>query len=215
MKIAEALWKFSFSDLIPYGLFRLRCFFDQLWSTSIFYLKCLYHGVPAGDGAQVWGRVLFQRFPGSKIRIGRNIRIVSRPYRYALNTFPQSKLRTFLPSAQIEIGNDVSFNAACITARSRRIRIGDRTIIGGNCHVMDTDWHPLWPPSERCSYRGDDLDRDVDIGSDVFIGLNVIVLKGAVIGDNSVIGAGSVVSGSIPANSLAAGVPAKVIRKLG
>jgi len=215
MKIGEALRKFPLGDLVPYGLYRVRCSLDQAWSTLIFRIKCLYHGIDAGGGAQIWGRVLFQRFPGSRIQIGRNVRIVSRPFRYALNTFAQSKVRTFLPSAKILIGENVSFNSACITARSRTIRIGDNTLIGGNCFVMDSDWHPIWPPEARTSYQGDDLDRDVEIGRNVFIGLNVIVLKGASIGDNSVIGAGSVVAGAIPANSLAAGVPAKVIRKLG
>ena len=80
---------------------------------------------------------------------------------------------------------------------------------------MDTDWHPLWPPEKRQCYPGNEHDEDVVIGQNVFIGLNCVVLKGAAIGDNSVIGAGSVVAGNIPANTLAAGVPAKPIRKLG
>jgi acetyltransferase-like isoleucine patch superfamily enzyme len=215
MKTADALRKFPLRDLIPYGLYRVRCCLDQIWSTMVFRLKCVYHGIEAGDGAQVWGRILFQRFPGSRIEIGRNVRIVSRPFRYALNTFPQSKVRTFLPSAKVLIGDNVSFNSACITARSRTIRIGDNTLMGGNCFVMDSDWHPVWPPDDRTAYQGDNLDQDVEIGRNVFIGLNVIILKGASIGENSVIGAGSVVTGVIPANSLAAGIPAKVIRKLG
>jgi acetyltransferase-like isoleucine patch superfamily enzyme len=64
----------------------------------------------------------------------------------------------------------------------------------------------------RTCYPGTEYDEPVYIGKNVFVGLNVIILKGAEIGDNSIIAAGSVVKGKIPANSLAAGVPAKVHR---
>ena len=53
--------------------------------------------------------------------------------------------------------------------------------------------------------------KETKIGDNVFIGMNSIILMGAQIGDNSIIGAGSIVSGHIPANSVAAGNPARVI----
>lgn len=54
----------------------------------------------------------------------------------------------------------------------------------------------------------------VTIGNNVFIGMNAVILKGTTIGDNVIIGAGSVVTGDIPANSVAAGNPARVIMTL-
>jgi maltose O-acetyltransferase len=56
--------------------------------------------------------------------------------------------------------------------------------------------------------------KPVSIGNNVWIGSRVMILKGASIGDNSVIAAMSVVTSAIPANCVAAGVPAKVIRKI-
>lgn len=215
MKTLEILQKHPLLDLIRLAFFRARCGIDRIWSTALFQLKCCYHGIGLGSGAQVWGKVCFYRFPSSKISIGKNVRIVTRPYRYALNCYPQAKLSTFLPSARILIGDNVGFNATSITARSKTIQIGNGTIIGANTQIMDTDWHPLWPPETRTTYPGDEHDVGVEIGRNVFIGINVLVLKGVTIGDNSVIGAGSVVSRSIPANVMAAGVPAKVLRKLG
>jgi acetyltransferase-like isoleucine patch superfamily enzyme len=54
--------------------------------------------------------------------------------------------------------------------------------------------------------------RDVDVGSNVWIGYGACVLRGARVGDNSVLGTYAVVTADVPANAVAAGVPAKVIR---
>jgi acetyltransferase-like isoleucine patch superfamily enzyme len=169
-------------------------------------------GAKLGKSPKVWGRVYLHRFPGSQIEIGDNVRIISRPYRYSQNIFPQSKLKTMSRTAHILIGKNVGFNAISILARSQNIEIGENTLIGGNCQITDTDGHPLWPPESRNYYPGNEHDKGVVIGKNVFIGLNVIILKGSVIGNNSVIGAGSLVTGTIPANCVASGVPARVIR---
>lgn len=57
-----------------------------------------------------------------------------------------------------------------------------------------------------------DLVAPIDVGNNVFIGVGAILLPGTVIGDDCVIGAGAVVTGSIPAGSVAAGNPARVVR---
>lgn len=59
-----------------------------------------------------------------------------------------------------------------------------------------------------------DIVRPIRVGSNVFFGYGCIVLPGVTIGDNVVIGAGSVVSKDIPSNSIAVGVPARVIKPL-
>jgi acetyltransferase-like isoleucine patch superfamily enzyme len=59
-----------------------------------------------------------------------------------------------------------------------------------------------------------DLMMPIKVGSNVFVGYNAIILPGAEIGDNCIIGAGSVVSGKIPAGTVAAGIPAKVIKTI-
>lgn len=58
-----------------------------------------------------------------------------------------------------------------------------------------------------------DVFGPITIGNNVFIGMRSIILPGVTIGDNCVIGAGSVVTRDIPANSIAAGIPAKIIKK--
>ena len=54
----------------------------------------------------------------------------------------------------------------------------------------------------------------VRIGNNVWVGANVTILPGVSIGDNAIIAAGAVVTKDIPANMLAAGIPAKVIRQI-
>ena len=63
-------------------------------------------------------------------------------------------------------------------------------------------------------YKNLDVFGPIKLGNNVFIGNNAIILPGVTIGENSVIGAGSVVTKSIPANSVAAGNPCRVIRTL-
>jgi len=59
-----------------------------------------------------------------------------------------------------------------------------------------------------------DLIGRIIVGNNVFIGINSIILPNVTIGDNCIIGAGSVVSKSIPRDSFAVGVPARVIKSL-
>jgi len=57
-----------------------------------------------------------------------------------------------------------------------------------------------------------EITKPITIGNNVYVGNNVIFLPGVTVGNNVVIGAGAVVSRSIPDNSLAVGVPARVIK---
>ena len=90
------------------------------------------------------------------------------------------------------------------------VQIGDHCMIGPGT-LITTVGHPLDREGRRARLAQAEA---VTIGDDVWIGGNVTVLPGVHIGDDVVIGAGSVVTRDIPANSLALGVPARVVRKL-
>ena len=82
-------------------------------------------------------------------------------------------------------------------------------MIGPNVSIITTG-HAL-RPSERRAY----IDaKPIVIEKSVWIAANVTIIGGVTIGENSVIAAGSVVTRDVPANSLAAGVPARVIRSI-
>ena len=72
-----------------------------------------------------------------------------------------------------------------------------------------SDMHPIFDADGRRI----NPDGDIVIGDHVWIGFRCVVLKGARIGAGAVIGAGSIVHGDIPAGAVAAGNPARVIRR--
>lgn len=114
--------------------------------------------------------------------------------------------------SRVVFGNNIIVNNQfSAISEGEGIFIGDRTIIGTNVSIMDTDFHHI-DPSERMS-EGYPT-RAVNIGQNVWIGNNVTILKGAIIGNNSVIAANSLVNSEIPANTLAGGNPCKVIRTI-
>ena len=79
--------------------------------------------------------------------------------------------------------------------------------------IVDSDFHAPWPVSERPLNPGLENDRPVRIGDGAWIGMHSIILKGVTIGDGAIIGAGSVVTRDIPANAVACGSPARVVRQ--
>ncbi len=170
--------------------------------------------VECGRRLRTLGLVDIDLFPGSQVKLGNDVTLLSDTHRYTLAQYGPVKLRTYTPDARIRLGNHVSLNGTVIACRSQTIDVGDGTIFAGNCVVMDSDFHRLWPPEERLNFPSNEFDAAVTIGKNCWFGLNVIVLKGAQVGDNVVIGAGSIVTGDVPANCVAAGMPAKVIRHL-
>jgi len=100
-----------------------------------------------------------------------------------------------------------------------KVTIGDHCSFGPNVTIV-TPLHPMLPNERRGIVCKDGQVRHlcyakpVTIGNDCWFGANVTVCPGVTVGDGCVIGAGSVVTRDIPANSFAAGVPAKVIRPI-
>lgn len=96
----------------------------------------------------------------------------------------------------------------------KNITIGNYVKIGGNCILIDTDSHNKDYMIRRGQYTDWGIAEPIVIEDDVFIGMNCIILKGVTIGARSIIAAGSVVTKSIPADCIAGGNPAKVIKSL-
>lgn len=110
----------------------------------------------------------------------------------------------------IYIGNNFTGNFNLTILDIREVYIGDNVMIGPNT-LITTVGHPLSPMGRR-KHLG--IAKPVRIGNDVWLGGNVTVLPGVTIGNNVVVGAGAVVTSDIPDNSVAVGVPARVIKNI-
>ena len=180
---------------------------------SLRFFRAIYKRFTCGPGARCWGKMLVLMDRGSAITIGSGFYAVSDNRRAGIALHSPCKLRT-MAGATLVIGDNVGLNGTSITCRER-IEIGEGTMIAANVVIVDSDFHQQWPPADRWDPSSTPDTMAVSIGRHVWIGVGSIILKGATIGDNSIIGAGSVVTGPIPPNVIAAGVPAKVVRPLG
>lgn len=133
-------------------------------------------------------------------------------------TFLQGPI-TFHYGCHTSIGKNVFINFNFTVQDDALVTIGDDCSFGPNVTIV-TPVHPMLPGERKAM-----LDKDgnmkhlcyakpVSIGHDCWIGANVVICPGVTVGENCVIGAGSVVTRDIPANSFAAGNPARVIRPI-
>lgn len=114
---------------------------------------------------------------------------------------------------RLTIGEHVGFSNSTICCREE-ITIGNHTIIGGNCKIWDTDFHPTSIEQRKRDIDSNAKTSPIHIGEYVFIGADSTIMKGVTIGDFAVVGAGSVVRTNIPEKEVWAGNPAVFIKKL-
>ena len=113
---------------------------------------------------------------------------------------------------RIDIGEGTGISGSTIYAM-QHIEIGKNVLIGGNCKIIDNDFHPLSAEKRIPQQRIEDIKKaPIHIGDGCFIGANSIILKGTTLGKNCVVGAGSVVHGTFPDECIIGGNPAKVIK---
>jgi maltose O-acetyltransferase len=109
----------------------------------------------------------------------------------------------------VSIGKRTFINQDTAIVATTRVEIGEDCLIGDQVSILDTDFHAV-SPAERHTSPGESA--PIRIGNNVWLAARV--MKGVTIGDNTVVAAGAVVTSSLPANVLAGGVPAKVIRAI-
>lgn len=121
--------------------------------------------------------------------------------------------------SNIYFGNNCEVNMNCTFLDDNVIRIGNNALIAPNVQIY-TAYHPT-NAIARFGQPGQDgsfafcktQTAPVVIGDRVWIGGGAIIMPGVTIGDNVVIGAGSVVTKDIPSNSIAYGIPCRVVRE--
>ncbi len=135
---------------------------------------------------------------GSAVEIGRDANAAS-VFIYAV------------AGSRLTIGKMAGFNGLVrlLLHEKAVMSIGDGCLFASDVDITVSDMHSIidCETSERINPA-----RDVTVGNRVWIGQRSIILKGAKIGDGSIIGANSTVSSTVPANCIAAGNPARLLR---
>lgn len=108
----------------------------------------------------------------------------------------------------ISVGKNVFINAGCNFQDQGGITVGDGALLGHRV-ILATLNHDFSP-----ARRGTVHPAPIVIGKKVWIGSGAIILQGVTIGDNAVIAAGAVVTKDVPANGIAAGIPARLVRMI-
>lgn len=172
-------------------------------------LRALTPGVDFGTGLKVRGWPIVRLARDSRVVFGCNLVLVSNSYFSEPGVNHPCIIRTLRPSARIIVGDDVGMSG-CSVCAAEQVTIGNCCLFGANTLVTDSDFHPVEPEGRR--YRRDNVRvSPVRIGDNVFVGAGAMILKGVTIGENAVIGAGSVVTSDVPADTIAAGVPARPV----
>lgn len=183
------------------AFFRARAAVLQYVTSPIRKLFYIAQGMKVGTGTLI-PKILIT-FPHT-VSIGSRCRI--EPMVYFHYDGPYSNNTAIAIGDNCFIGTGTEFNI------SQSITIGNDCLIASGCRFVDHDHGMSMGVPMRLQPTSSD---PIIIGSDVWIGANAVLLKGISVGEGAIIAAGSVVTKSVPAFHIAAGVPARILRKRG
>lgn len=175
-------------------------------------------------GSRIWffGRSYYKTHQSAKININKGFFCINR---YITKKDPFIGNLEMYENAEINVNNTFFIHSGCdimvfkgaklnlgsgYINRYCKIRCHDEITIGEGVAISEN--FTFWDSDAHQMINGSEPTQPIVIGNKVWIGTNVTVLKGVKIGDGCVIAAGSLVTKDVPANCLAAGVPAKVIK---
>jgi acetyltransferase-like isoleucine patch superfamily enzyme len=115
--------------------------------------------------------------------------------------------------ARIRIGSGTFLNIGVMVAAVELVEIGEHCMFANGCFVTDGA-HRFDDPDKPVPWQGFTTKGPTRIGDNVWCGANVVITSGVTIGERCVIGANSVVTQDVPAFSIAAGAPAKVLKAI-
>jgi acetyltransferase-like isoleucine patch superfamily enzyme len=143
--------------------------------------------------------------PGVRLEIGRGARVVLGRWSWLGHG---TKVRAH--EGEVVIGAKSVLGQECTISAYQHVSIGRECIVADRVMLIDFD-HGVVEVERPIRLQGI-YKRDVRVGNNVWLGYGACVLRGVTVGDNSVIGTNAVVTKDLPANAVAAGVPARVVR---
>ena len=141
---------------------------------------------------------------GTPISVGSYATVIATPdKKIRLSVWPEKA-----GQGHISMGNYTLICPGVRISSAVGITIADNCMLANGVYITDSDWHGIY---NRLSFGSA---KPVAIAKNAWIGDSAIVCKGVTIGENSIVGAGAIVVDSIPANCVAAGNPARVVKRL-
>ncbi len=162
------------------------------------WLKLRWRGRLVTDGVCfVCPGVKFEIGPGAKVHLGRWSWIGD-----------GTKVRCH--EGEVRIGAKTVLGQECTISAFQHVSIGRECIVADRVMLIDFD-HGVVEVDRPIRHQGI-YKRDVRVGNNVWMGYGACVLRGTNVGDNSVLGTYTVVTRDVPANAVAGGIPARVLR---
>jgi acetyltransferase-like isoleucine patch superfamily enzyme len=140
-----------------------------------------------------------------QISLGENVIIHADCWITAVND-PDDK------GVKLSVGSHTGIGMGATIAAAKQVVIGENVLLARNVYIADHS-HAFKDITVPISRQGIDNIKPVFIGRHTWLGQNTVILPGVTIGEHCVIGANSVVNRSIPDFSIAAGAPARVVKK--
>ena len=143
------------------------------------------------DNGKIRDSNIYIRGKNNKIHFGKNVDI------------RRLKIGIYTSGHEIFIGNNTTMGGG-------EISIGEDCMFSYNLEMRTTDSHAIYKinTNERLN-----PEEDIVVGNHVWVGANSTILKGSMLEDGSILGSGSVLKGKLDKNCIAAGIPAKVIKR--
>jgi acetyltransferase-like isoleucine patch superfamily enzyme len=187
-------------DQKPFALKRLLGLFEENW-TRHFIRPQLDQ---LGDGCMIMKPWHFKIY-GPNIRLGEAVHVVTAADRTVRLTTWQHEDG----EGSIDVQDYALLCPGVRIDSATSVVIGQSTMLAAGVYITDADWHGIYNRPRPIG-----ASAAVVLGRNVWIGDGAIVCKGVTVGDNTIVGAGAVVTKSLPANVVAAGNPASVVKNL-
>lgn len=159
-----------------------------------------------GHGSRIESPIKLEN-PG-QIAIGKNVHIGPGCWFLASS----EKTSTSNPcQPTLEIGDECSFSGYCVISAKGKVVLENGVLVARNVYIADHS-HEFINTEGSIRFSGTTETKETRVGKNTWIGTGVYIAPGVTIGERCVIGSNSVVTKSVPAFSVAVGIPAKIVK---
>ncbi len=220
----------QYGDVSLADAIRTECLFALLGpmpgAAGLFLRAKFYPGLLGACGKNVvFGRNLTLRHP-RKIRLGKHVMIDDNAVLDAKGTsnkgidvgdsvFIGRNTIIYCKNGDIVLGASVNISSNCQIFSSNHVTIGAQSVIAAFSYILSGGQYDLNDKTTPFAEQGGMITRGpTTVGPNCWLAARVVIADGVTVGTHCVVGAGSVVLKDLPADHLAAGTPARVVRSL-